>query len=387
MRGKIPKVCLLSSIPVTLWSFYRRLPVTLKDAGFEPEICSSPGRELEYFREQYGIKVHAVNILRQISPMRDISAILKLVWLFKRNCYDIVHAHTPKAGFVGMIAAAAAGVKCRIYTCHGLPLESDSGIKRGLLALAEKTSCAFAHQVLAVSHSLSENLRLLGLCRSSKIKILGDGSACGIDLSRFTLSEDLIQKAKDVRGCHNIPEDAVVIGFIGRLVPDKGIHLLIESFAELYQTNQNIRLLVIGDFELHRGRLSDMTTEMLKNHPGIIRIGFTEQIEKYYAAIDLLVLPTRREGFPYTLLESAAMSLPVIATRVTGCVDAVVDGQTGLLIPPEDFTALTNAMKTLVCSPQLRRQMGQMARKRVEQKFTSQRLLQAHMVLYRELLK
>lgn len=382
-----PKLCLMSSIPVTLWSFYRRLPERLKNEGLDVEICSSAGQALDYFEKQYGTRVHRVDISRRITPWRDILTILKLVRIFKRNHYELVHAHTPKAGLLGMIAASVAGIKCRIYTCHGLPMETESSIKRRLLGLAEMISCALAHQVLAVSSSLSEKLEAFGLCRSSKIRILGDGSACGVDLNRFSPTPELIEKSKVVRRNHSISTDDTVIGFIGRLVPDKGIHILVESFARLYESNPNIRLLVLGDLEPHRGRLPDKTTEILNNHPGIIHAGFTHQIEPYYAAMDMLVLPTRREGFPYTVLEAAALELPVIATKVTGCVDAVVDGQTGLLVPPDNVTALMAAMKKLLSSPQLRRQMGQKARKRVEEKFTSQRLLDAHVKLYHRMLE
>ncbi len=384
---KPPKICLVSAVPVTLWSFYRELVEKLPQAGFDLEICSSPGKELDYFNSQFGINVHEVDILREITPWRDVSAILKLAKIFKRNRYDLVHAHTPKAGLLGMIAARLAGIRCRIYTCHGLPMETESGIKRRLLGLAERTSYALAHQVLVVSNSLSEKLKAFGLCRSSKMKILGDGSACGINLSRFSRTSELIEKSKAVRRDHSISAGDTVIGFIGRLVPDKGVHILVESFCRLYESNSNIRLLVLGDFEPHRGRLSDKTTEILHNHPGIIHIGFTSQIEPYYAAMDILVLPTRREGFPYTLLEAASMGLPVIATEVVGCVDAVVPGQTGLLVAPEDVSALTAAMRKLLDHPQLRLQMGQKARKRVEEKFASRRLLDAHIELYRSMLK
>ena len=377
---------MLSSIPVTLWSFYRKLPERLKDEGINLEICSSPGKELDYFRKQFGISVHQVDILREITPWRDVLAILKLVKIFKRNRYDLVHGHTPKAGLLGMIAATLTGVKCRIYTCHGLPLETESGLKRRLLVWAERVSCALANRVLVVSQSLLNALSKYKICSETKLTILANGSACGVDLNRFTPTTELIKKSKVIRKNYSISSDDIVIGFIGRLVPDKGIHILVESFVRLYESNPNIRLLVLGDFEPHRGRLSDETTEVLSNHPGIIHAGVTDEIEQYYAAMDMLVLPTRREGFPYTILEAGAMGLPAIATKVTGCVDAVIDGQTGLLVPPENVTALMAAIQKLLASPQLRRQMGQEARNRVEEKFTSQHLLDAHVKLYRKML-
>ncbi len=384
--GRRPKICMLSSIPATLWSFYRGLPERLKDEGIAVEVCSSPGKELDYFSGQFGINVHRVDILRQIAPWRDVLALLKLVRIFKQNHYELVHSHSPKAGLLGMIAGRLASVRRLVYTCHGLPLETERGLKRKLLLWAERVSCALADQVLVVSPSLLDVLRKYKVGSDKKMSILADGTACGVDLSRFTPTPELLEKGKIIRRGHSIPADDTVIGFVGRLVPDKGIAILVESFVRLYESNRDIRLLVIGDFEPHRGRLPRGTSETLTDHPGIIAVGFTQEVEPYYAAMDMLVLPTRREGFPYSLLEAAAMGLPVITTKVTGCVDAVVDGQTGLLVPPEDVSALTDAIRKLVVSPQLRFRLGRQARKRVEERFSSRRLLDAHVQFYRRML-
>jgi glycosyltransferase involved in cell wall biosynthesis len=377
----------MSSIPSTLWVFYRGLTKKLKNSGFILDICSSPDKELDYFRKQFGITVYPVGIHRRITVWRDILAIIKLVRIFRRNNYDIVHAHTPKAGLLGMIAAILARVKCRIYTCHGLPTETASGIRRLVLKSTEKISCSLAHQVLVVSKSLSEKLVDSGLCKLSKIKILGSGSACGVDLERFNRTTELAEKSKAIRSMHSISHDDTVIGFIGRLVPDKGIGILVESFTRLYQSNPDFRLLVIGNFEPHRGLLSDKIVEIINNHPGIRRSEFTDQIESYYAAMDMLVLPTRREGFPYTILEASAMSLPVIATKVTGCIDAVVDGQTGLLVEPDNAEQLYEAMLQLCKNPQLRKRFGQQGRQRAETLFDSKLLVDKHISLYKELLE
>lgn len=177
--GKRPKICILSSIPATLWSFYRGLPQRLKDEGIDVEICSSPGKELDYFAGQFGINVHQVNILREITPWRDVLAILKLVKIFKRNHYELVHAHTPKAGLLGMIAARLASVPGRIYTCYGLPLETERGLKRKLLLWAEQVTCTLANRVLVVSQSLLNVLREYKICSDTKLTILANGTACG----------------------------------------------------------------------------------------------------------------------------------------------------------------------------------------------------------------
>lgn len=383
---KRPKICILSSAPVTLWVFYRDLIQKLKAEGYDLEICSSPGKELDYFEKQFGIKVHQVDICRQITPWRDMLTILKLVKIFKRSRYDIVHAHTPKAGLLGMIAARLAAVRCRIYTCHGLPLETESGLKRQLLTCAEQVSCALAHQVLTVSYSLADKLTEYKICSRSKLAVLGDGSACGVNLKRFTLTPALRENGRYLRNKHGISDSDILIGFIGRLVPDKGIHLLVDTFVKLCETN-NIRLLVIGDFEEHRGVLPEDTVNLLKEHPKIIYEGTTEVIENYYAAMDILVLPTKREGFPYTLLEGAAMGLPIVTTKVTGCTDAVLHGKTGLLVDADNREQLHEAIARLIGDEKLRYSYGCEARKRVESLFNSEMLIAEHLKLYKDMLE
>ena len=381
------KICLVSSIPATLWSFYRKLPEKLIKEGFEIEICSSKGKELNYFRQQYGLTTHQVEIRRQISPLHDIVTIFQLIKIFKKQNFDIIHSHTPKAGLLCMIAAKITKTKSLIYTCHGLPLQTETGIKRLLLKYSEKLTCTLAHQVIVVGTSLKEKIIKYEICPAKKLYILCDGSACGVDLERFTTTEELRQKSKAIRAQNNIRSEDTIIGYIGRLVPDKGIEMLVESFTNLHAKNENIKLLIIGDLEPHRGKLSETTIKCLKEHPAIKHLNFITEIEPYYCAMDILVLPTKREGFPYTPLEAAAMGIPVIATKVTGCIDVIVDGQTGILVGPDDTIALSEAIEKLIASPQLRHQIGDAARLLVEEKFTSKRLLDAHVKLYRRMLR
>ena len=381
------KICLISSVPETLWYFYRSLPERLKTEGIEVEICSSSGSELSFFKDEYNVQSQKVIITRRITPLQDIVSLLKLVKLFRLLRFDIVHAHTPKAGLLGMIAAKLAGVKNRVYTCHGLPMETEQGLKKFILKVCEKITFKFATKVLVVSHSLLQKVREYGIDKDDKASVLLDGTACGIDLDRFTKKEKLLKEAEMLRKELGVDHNDILIGFIGRLVPDKGIGVLLDAFSNLCRSCDNIRLIVIGDYEPHRGKLTDQQIQLLRSGDKIIHVNFTYDIEKYYAAMDMLVLPTKREGFPYTLLEAAAMELPVVATKVTGCIDAVLDGQTGLLVESGDVQALSNAINKLIENPLLRSQMGRNARQRVEEKFKSERLLDAHLRLYHNLLR
>jgi len=381
-----PKICLVSSIPLLFWSFYRPLLERLKLEGFEIHLCSSNEPELDYFEEQE-IKVWPMSIIRSITPLSDIRTFFRLIRLFKLERFDVLHAHTPKAGLLAMTAALIAGLKVRIYTCHGLPLETETGWKRWILKICEKLSFKCASKTLVVSNSLLEKVRQYNIYQGNKSVVLLHGTACGVDLKRFTKSAELTKQAKQIRKKLNITSDTLIIGFVGRLVPDKGIGDLLDVYHDLHPSYKNIHLLVIGDYEPHRGILSQIQKNMLNDRDNVTHLNFTQHIEEYYSAMDILVLPTKREGFPYVLLESAAMELPVVATRVTGCVDAVIDGETGFLVPPNDLTELSIAIQKLINNLQLRQSFGKAGRARVEQYFNVDMLVEAHMKTYKTLMQ
>lgn len=377
------RICLVASIPTTLLAFYRGLIRALRDAGWEVGVACSPADDLPKLAQLVGPqRVHAVPIARQITPLRDVRSVVALSRSLRQQRYEIVHAHTPKGGLIGMAAAALARVPGRIYTVHGLASETEQGLRRRLIEAAERCSCRLAHRVLAVSPSLRDLLAQRRICPHEKVAILGAGSACGIDLNRFRRTPELRAEAARLRSELGIPAEARVIGFVGRLVPDKGVHTLVTAFSALAKRFADVWLLVVGDLEPHRGQLDARTLQTLSTHPRIRRVPFTDQIERCYAAMDLLTLPTRREGFGLVLLEAGALGLPVVATRVTGCVDAVLDGETGLLVPPDNPHALRAAIERLIADAELAQRLGQAARARVERDFSEPHLVQAHLDLY-----
>ncbi|MGV7223123.1 MAG: glycosyltransferase family 4 protein [Nitrospinales bacterium] len=382
---KQKRIALISSVPYTLHVFYSDLIQALVDEGCDVHICSSPGEAMDTLSSKSDLSTHEIPILRKISPWTDLLAIRLLINAMKQNKIQIVHTHTPKAGLLGMLSAFLARVPVRFHTCHGLPAETERGFKRWLLLSCEKLTCKLANKVLVVSHSLSKKMTQANLCDPSKMKILGDGTACGVNLQRFTKTAELQGESIQLLPKIGLKETDFVIGFVGRLVPDKGIHVLVEAFEDISEDYPNARLLIIGDYEEHRGALSEQIKHAINNNPEIVHVDYTDQIEKYYAIMNMLVLPTRREGFPYTLLEAAAMEIPVIATNVTGCVDAVVDQTTGLLVEPDNPHELKQAMCTLIGNAAMREKMARAARERVEKYYFLERYIQLHLKLYSEI--
>lgn len=380
------RICLVSSVPSTLWVFYRDLITALTADGFAVGAAASDGREARFLQGLPGVRFHAVDIHRRVSPLTDVASIMRLARILRRERYDIVHAHTPKGGLVGMLAAKLAGVPRRAYTVHGLPLETASGLTRRLLRAAERTSCRLATRLLAVSPSLRERCIELGLCQSAKMGMLGHGTACGVSLERFTRTPQIGEAAAELRRVAGVPEDALVIGYVGRIVGDKGIDSLVEAYRRAAAKRPETWLAVIGDSEPDRGVVQAATLREIESNPRIWRVPFVDAIEPYYAAMDVLVLPSRREGFGYTLVEAAAMELPTIATRVTGCVNAVIHEQTGLLVPPDDAAALAEAIERLLADGALRKCMGAAGRRMVAERYDSKLVIREHLNMYRAMM-
>jgi glycosyltransferase involved in cell wall biosynthesis len=180
----------------------------------------------------------------------------------------------------------------------------------------------------------------------------------------------------------NVPEDAVVIGYVGRIVADKGIEALVESFVRVQQVVSNVHLLLVGRVEPMRSRLGQATLDIIECNTNIHKTGQVPDPVPFYSAMDILVLPSRREGFGLTLIEAGALGLPVIGTQVTGCVDAVVEDVTGLLVPVDDVAALATAMLRLIREPELRRKLGQQGCQRVRKLFGSEHFIMEHIGLY-----
>jgi glycosyltransferase involved in cell wall biosynthesis len=358
----------LTTVPQSL-PFFRGHIRYMKERGIEVHAVSSQGEFLREIGDQQNIKVHAIDMARQISPRSDLVALRKLYRLFATLKPTLVHANFPKGGLLGVIAARLARVPVVVYGMRGLRFETGKGFRRGLLYLAEALSCGLAHLVICNSFSNRERAISLGLCGENKIRVLAHGSSNGVDATgRFNRRNLLPDINKQVRDRYEIPQDALVVGYVGRIVRDKGIAELECAWQFLKDRYSDLCLLLVGPIESH-DPLPPGVLDSLKKDPRVRFVGMVRETSPFYAAMDLLVLPSHREGFPNTPLEAAAMELPVVATRVDGCVDAIVDGETGLLIPPRDGQALAEAIQKLLVNAAMRRQMGQAGRQRVLRDF------------------
>ncbi len=359
----------------------------MRARGIETVGLSSPGMLLTGFARNEQVPVYAVDMPRRITPMRDLVTVFKLCRVVREIKPIIVHAYTPKGGLLGIVSARLMRVPVPIYHVLGLPFMTATGPKRRILRWTEKTACRLASQVFCVSHSVRDILITEGLCPANKVKVLANGSINGVDSSkRFNPARLEPEVRPTTRERYQIPDSAIVIGFLGRIVRDKGLVELAQAWQILKARNHHLHLLLVGHFE-PQDPLPGNVEQLLRSDPAIHLTGYVDEIVDLYHAMDLLVLPTYREGFPVVPLEAAAMSLPVIATQIPGCIEAVEDGVTGILVPPHDASALAEAIQTYINDPELRIRHGQSGRERMVRDFQPELIWEATYQEYQRVLR
>jgi glycosyltransferase involved in cell wall biosynthesis len=340
----------------------------LREAGFEVSVVSSPGPRLSAAAEEQGVQAYAVPMARQISALGDLVSLWRLWGLMRRVRPAITNVGTPKAGLIAGLASYLSRVPCRVYTLRGLRCETASGWKRSCLILAERLACRCAHCVICVSDSLRAKAVALGIADPHKFVVLASGSSNGVDIDRFAPSPERLRQAATLRQELKIPQNAPVVGFVGRLTRDKGIGELIDAYIFLRHRHPDLYLLLVGEFE-EGDPVPIQVRKAIQDDSQIVPTGSVQDPAPYYHVMDMLALPTYREGFPNTVLEAQAAAKPVITTRATGAVDSIQDQITGFLVPVGDVESLTSALAQLVQHPEMARQIGRRGYERVQREF------------------
>jgi len=373
------------TVPVCLSYLWGQLR-EMRERGYEVTVISSAGEELDRAASLEGAQIIPLPMAREISPVRDLLSLWRFWRVLRRLRPSITNVGTPKAGLLGGLAALLAGVPCRVYTLHGLRLETEEGPKRRILTWAERLACFCAQRVICVSESVREKAMALGIGEPAKLRVLGSGSCNGVDVAAYSPDAAGHQKAAELRRDLGIPERAPIIGFVGRLTWSKGVAELFHAYRRVRAAMPDVRLVMLGRYEEGEPVPGEIR-RAIEADPQVLLPGFVRDTTAYYHLMDVLALASYREGLPGAVLEANAAGKPVVAFRATGTVDAVVEGVTGILVPMGDVQGLAQALELLLKDKTLSAKMGDAGRERVLREFPQERVWEGVAQEYARLLE
>lgn len=355
-----------------------RLPLALAalKAGFQVHVATPDGPDVRNIQSM-GFEHHVVPFARSgQNPLYELGTLLRLVKLFWRLKPTLVHLITIKPVLYGGIAARLAGIKSVVSAVSGL----------GTVFLADSLVARFRRRLVILLYQAAFKQKRLAV-------IFQNPDDCNVLLGIKALKDD---QAKMIRGsgvkledypCLPQPLGNTVV-MAARLLRDKGVFEFIEAARLLQYRGVSVEMRLIGSPD--PGNPTSVTQQELdqwENEDLVELLGFRKDIAVQYAEANIVCLPSYREGLPKSLVEAAACGRAVVTTDVPGCRDAITPGVTGLIVPVKDAVALADAIQTLVKDPELRNGMGQAGRALAEEAFTIEKIVEQHLVIYRELLE
>ena len=358
------KILRASTIPMSLDVFCNGMLKELSEK-YEVVALSSPGPEFPAIEEREGVRTIKVPMERHISLVKDIKALIKMICVFRKENPTMVHSMTPKAGLLCMIAGWLTGVPVRVHTFTGLVWPTERGLKRKILILTDKLTCACATHIIPEGEGVKSDL-IAGKITKKPLKVLGYGNVKGVDMDKCSRRPEVMAIAEKLR-----KEDCFTFLFVGRVVRDKGINELCSAFERLHNDYPKTRLILVGPYEDALDPISEQSRKIIDENKAIEAVGAKSGYEllAYYAAANCFVMPSYREGFPNTVLEAGAMGLPSIVTDINGSREIIKDGVNGLIVQPRDAGALYQAMHLMLRSTIDRDRMAGNARKMIADRF------------------
>ena len=341
------KLVRITTIPMSLKHLIKGQMAFMSENGFDVIMISSDGKELKDVIKNEKCRHFIIPFTRKITPFKDLIATFSLYRLLIKEKPDIVHTHTPKAGVVGMVASFFARVPVRLHTVAGLPLLETVGLKRVVLNFVEKLTYCCSTKVYPNSFGLKNIILKKRFTTEDKLRVIGIGSSNGIDTSYFDSELFSSKENNELKSELGIERNDFVFIFVGRLVADKGINELVETFNELCLDVKGIKLLLVGPFEDDLDPLSEKTKLLISSHDKIISTGYQNDVRSFFAISNSLVFPSYREGFPNVVMQSGAMGLPSIVTDINGCNEIIQTDYNGIVVPSKDIQSLKRAMSRI----------------------------------------
>ncbi len=358
----------ITTVPISLKVLLKGQLNFMQQNGFKVIALSSNGAEVDELKIQENCNHFAIPLTRNINPLADLFSIIKLFFLLRRIKPSIVHTHTPKAGFVGMIAAFLARVPIRLHTIAGLPWSVEEGLKKSVLKTVEKLTVFASSKIYVNSKNLliyleNENIK------NDKINLLGSGTSNGIDTNYFSNTSEIRQFADQLKTENNATTNSFIWLFVGRVVKDKGIQELVQAFVNILEKYPNDLLWIVGDEEPELDPIAEVHRNILHSNQSIKLFGFQNDVRPFYSAANMLVFPSYREGFPNVPMQAALMDCGLILSDINGCNEIVSHQISGLLVLPNSSKDLFEKMLFARENEKLIHQHRQLAKQHISSNF------------------
>ena len=379
-----PRVAHVTTVDLSLRYLLLNQLQRIQAEGYEVVGISADGPDVPVV-EAAGIPHFAVPMTRRITPIADLRCLWDLVRIMRREQFDVVHTHTPKAGLLGQLAARIAGVPTVANTLHGFYFHDDTKpwLRRFYIWM-ERVAANCSDTILSQNREDMATAVAEHIAKPEQLKWLGNG----IDVARFDRRRLTDSSLEDLRREIGIDAGAPVIGFVGRLVEEKGILDLLQAATTVIEAIPNAQLLIVGPYDEEK---PDALRPDVAERYGVAAncrfVGMRNDMPELYALMDVLVLPSYREGFPRAPMEASAMGVPAMATDIRGCREAVVHGENGLLFPVGDADALAQSLIELLQDDERRARMGEAGRRIAEDRFDEQKVFDRVLSEYERLLQ
>jgi glycosyltransferase involved in cell wall biosynthesis len=379
-----PRVAHVTTVDLSLRYLLLNQLQRIQSEGYEVFGISADGPDVPVV-EAAGIQHFVVPMTRRITPIADLRCLWKLMRIMRRERFDVVHTHTPKAGLLGQLAARLAGVPIVANTLHGFYFHDDmKPWLRRFYIWMERVAAKCSDTILSQNREDMATATAERIASPKQLKWLGNG----IDVARFDRRRLADSGLGEVRRELGIDSDAPVAGFVGRLVEEKGILDLLEAAKTVVQAIPNTQFLIVGPYDDDKpDALRPDVAEQYGVAANCHFVGMRDDMPELYGLMDVLVLPSYREGFPRAPMEASAMGVPAVVTDIRGCREAVVHGENGLLFPVGNADALARSLIELLGDDERRAQMGATGRRIAEDRFDEQKVFDRVLSEYERLLR
>lgn len=331
---------------IVVRSFFGGLLSHLADQGWRVILVSNNDRDARKFADEEGAEFREINSVRNPSPIDDLSTFLALRSIIGDEAPDVCVWGTPKVGLLGTLASRSYCVPT-VYVPHGLRYQSAVGFARFALKSVESVACRLASRVYTVGHEVRQTAISDRLVPANRIQVIANGSANGVTPGL---------PFEGARQKFGLSEGQFVVGFVGRVTADKGVPELLKAWERYQQKDPTSVLIVVGMLEPDAkvGSLG----EALGRGRNVVVLGHVDDLTAVYSAIDVLILPSYREGLPTVVLEAASFKVPSIVTDATGVSEPVIDEVTGLVVKVNDVDAIHTALTRYGSSKALCSELG-----------------------------